>query len=74
MAIKVYKPTSPGRRGMTSNAFEEVTQKKSKPEKSLTVALQKHGGRNHHGRRSRGWLIFLLVVTARCGRTGNRRE
>jgi large subunit ribosomal protein L2 len=50
MAIKVYKPTSPGRRGMTSNAFEEVTQKKSKPEKSLTVALQKHGGRNHHGR------------------------
>jgi large subunit ribosomal protein L2 len=50
MAIKVYKPTSPGRRGMTSNAFEEVTQKKSRPEKSLTVALQKHGGRNHHGR------------------------
>jgi large subunit ribosomal protein L2 len=35
---------------MTSNAFEEVTQKKSRPEKSLTVALQKHGGRNHHGR------------------------
>ncbi len=49
MAIKIYKPTSPGRRGMTTNAFDELT-KGAKPEKSLTVALKKHGGRNHHGR------------------------
>lgn len=48
MAIKVYKPTSPGRRGMTSSAFEEITKKK--PEKSLTVSLKKHAGRNNAGR------------------------
>ena len=36
MAIKKYKPTTPGRRGMTAYTFEEVT--KSKPEKSLDGA------------------------------------
>jgi len=48
MAIKIYKPTSPGRRGMTGLTFSEIT--KSKPEKSLTVALRKKGGRNNTGR------------------------
>ncbi len=48
MAVKVYKPTSAGRRGMTGHSFEEIT--KSKPERSLTEALRKHGGRNHSGR------------------------
>ena len=48
MAVKVYKPTSPGRRDMTSYSFEEIT--KSKPEKSLTVGLKKRAGRNAHGR------------------------
>jgi large subunit ribosomal protein L2 len=48
MAVKVYKPTSAGRRGMTGHSFEEIT--KSRPEKSLTEALRKHGGRNHSGR------------------------
>ncbi|MDQ4075304.1 MAG: 50S ribosomal protein L2 [Chloroflexota bacterium] len=48
MAIKVYKPTSPGRRGMTTNAFDEIT--KTKPEKSLTVPLNKRAGRNNKGR------------------------
>ncbi|MGB0383632.1 MAG: 50S ribosomal protein L2 [Ardenticatenaceae bacterium] len=48
MAIKVYNPTSPGRRGMTSSAFDEIT--KSKPEKALTVPLKKHAGRNNAGR------------------------
>ena len=48
MAIKVYKPTSPGRRGMTSSAFEEITKKK--PEKSLTAPLKKNAGRNNAGR------------------------
>lgn len=48
MPVKVYKPTSAGRRGMTGHTFEEVT--KSKPERSLTVALRKTGGRNNQGR------------------------
>ena len=43
-----YKPTSPGRRFMISSTYEEVT--KSKPEKSLTSAKPKSGGRNHYGR------------------------
>ncbi|MBR3227398.1 MAG: 50S ribosomal protein L2 [Erysipelotrichaceae bacterium] len=48
MAIKKYKPTTPGRRGMTGLTFEEIT--KSKPEKSLTVSFNKSGGRNNTGR------------------------
>ncbi|MFY9204001.1 MAG: 50S ribosomal protein L2, partial [Limnochordia bacterium] len=48
MAVKKYKPTTPGRRGMTVSTFEEITKKK--PEKSLTVALNKSGGRNMYGR------------------------
>ncbi|MGQ9593505.1 MAG: 50S ribosomal protein L2 [Anaerolineae bacterium] len=48
MGIKVYKPTSPGRRGMTVSTFEEVT--RTEPEKSLVVPLQKHAGRNAQGR------------------------
>ncbi len=48
MPIKKYKPTSPGRRGMTGSTFEEIT--RSKPEKSLLVSLRKHGGRNNTGR------------------------
>lgn len=48
MAIKVYKPTSAGRRGMTGFTFDEIT--KSKPERSLTEPLRKRGGRNNLGR------------------------
>jgi hypothetical protein len=48
MAVKVYKPTSAGRRDMTGHSFEEIT--KSRPERSLTVALRKSGGRNNTGR------------------------
>jgi large subunit ribosomal protein L2 len=48
MAVKKYKPTSPGRRFMTTPSFEEVT--KSEPERSLTEPLKKKGGRNNHGR------------------------
>ena len=48
MPIKVYKPTSPGRRDMTGYTFEEITKKK--PERSLTRALRKTGGRNNTGR------------------------
>jgi large subunit ribosomal protein L2 len=46
--VKKYKPTSPGRRGMSVSTFEEIT--RSKPEKSLVEPLQKHAGRNNQGR------------------------
>lgn len=59
MGIKVYKPTSPGRRGMTTSTFEEIT--RDKPEKSLLVPLKKHAGRNHWG-----------TVTVRHRGGGNR--
>ena len=48
MPIKQYRPTSPGRRGMSVSTFEEIT--KTKPEKSLTVRLKKHSGRNNQGK------------------------
>ena len=48
MPVKVYKPTTPGRRGMTSHSFEEIT--KSTPERSLTIRRKKHSGRNMYGR------------------------
>ena len=49
MAIKKYKPTTPGRRGMTTLTNEEIT--KSTPERSLIVSVSKKtGGRNNTGR------------------------
>ena len=48
MAIKNYKPTTPGRRGMSTLTNEEIT--KSTPEKSLTVTLKKNSGRNNQGK------------------------
>jgi len=48
MAIKTYKPTTPGRRGMTGLKFDEITT--NKPEKSLTMSFGKTGGRNNNGR------------------------
>jgi large subunit ribosomal protein L2 len=48
MAIKSYKPTSPGRRFQTSATFDEIT--KTEPEKSLTVPNKRTGGRNNYGR------------------------
>jgi large subunit ribosomal protein L2 len=48
MALKQYKPTSPGRRGMSGFTFEEVTRRK--PEKSLLAPLGRRGGRNNQGR------------------------
>jgi large subunit ribosomal protein L2 len=61
MPVKVYKPTSPGRRGMTSSTFEEIT--KSRPERSLIVSKGKRGGRNSYGK-----------VTVRHQGGGNRRH
>ena len=48
MGIRKYKPTTPGLRGMTVSTFEEITT--DKPEKSLTVTLKKHAGRNSRGK------------------------
>jgi len=48
MPTKLFKPTSPGRRGMTGSTFEEVT--KGKPEKSLTEPIRQRAGRNNQGR------------------------
>lgn len=61
MAVKKYKPTTPGQRGMTSYTFEEIT--RSKPERSLTVPRRRHGGRNAYGR-----------VTVRHRGGGHRRQ
>ncbi|HLE81616.1 MAG TPA: 50S ribosomal protein L2 [Dehalococcoidia bacterium] len=61
MPIRTYKPTSPGRRGMSSAGFEEIT--KDKPERSLTVSLVKTAGRNARG-----------TVTVRHRGGGHKRQ
>src|SRR3954451_19129955 len=48
MAVRRYKPTSPGRRFMTVSDFAEITKKE--PEKSLLAPVTKKGGRNNNGR------------------------
>ncbi len=65
MAVKKYKPVTPGQRGMTGYTFEEIT--KSEPERSLIVSLPSHAGRNSYGRvtvRHRGGGVrrFVRVV------------
>jgi large subunit ribosomal protein L2 len=47
MGIRVYKPTSAGRRNSSVNDYAELTN--DKPEKSLCKRIKKNGGRNHHG-------------------------
>jgi len=61
MAIRTYKPTSAGRRAMTSLTYEEITT--NKPEKSLLVNLSKTGGRNNTG-----------MITCRHIGGGNKRH
>jgi len=48
VALKIYRPTSPGRRGMSGYTFDEIT--KDKPEKSLLVPMKKRAGRNNRGK------------------------
>ncbi len=48
MAVKVYKPITPGLRNMTGHTFEEIT--KTTPERSLVVIRKARGGRNSYGR------------------------
>jgi len=47
LALKTYRPTSPGRRGMVSPSFEEIT--KPVPERSLLLPVKKKAGRNSRG-------------------------
>ena len=47
MAIKIYRPTSPGRRNMTASAYDDIT--RTEPERSLLSPLHSHGGRNNRG-------------------------
>ncbi|MBP1558944.1 MAG: 50S ribosomal protein L2 [Oscillospiraceae bacterium] len=61
MAIKKYKPTTPGRRDMTVTDYSELS--KVAPEKSLLEPLKKHSGRNNTGR-----------ITVRHHGGGNRRK
>lgn len=73
MAVKKYKPTSPGHRGMTGYTFEEIT--KSTPEKSLLVDLRKSGGRNVYGRitvrhRGGGHRRHIRIVDYKRNKTG----
>lgn len=65
MAVKKYKPITPGTRGMTGYTFEEIT--KSKPERSLLRAPRRHGGRDSSGRisvrhRGGGAKQFIRIV------------
>ncbi|MDD3861712.1 MAG: 50S ribosomal protein L2 [Candidatus Gracilibacteria bacterium] len=48
MALKKFKPTTPGLRHMSVSSFEEIT--KTTPEKSLIVKIKRHAGRNNLGR------------------------
>src|SRR5688572_29402741 len=50
MAIRIYKPTSPGRRQHSSQDFAEITKKKNTPEKKLVEKKTQSGGRNVYGR------------------------
>jgi large subunit ribosomal protein L2 len=59
--VKQYKPTSPGRRGMSGFTFDEITKKK--PEKSLLMPLRRKAGRNNQGR---------ITVRHRGGGAGRR--
>ena len=65
MAVKKYKPTTPGQRNKTGYTFEEITKKT--PERSLIIPLRKSGGRNAHGRvtvrhRGGGHRRFIRIV------------
>ena len=62
MSIKVYRPTTPARRGMTVSGFDGVD-KHARPEKNLTEVLKKHAGRNSYGK-----------ITVRHQGGGNRQK
>ncbi|HUU85014.1 MAG TPA: 50S ribosomal protein L2 [Phycisphaerae bacterium] len=62
MGVRIYRPTSPGRRQSSVNDFSELSGTRKRPEKSLVERLVRRGGRNHHG-----------VITARHRGGGARK-
>lgn len=73
MAIKIFKPTSPGRRGMSGYAFDEIT--REQPERSLLRPARKISGRNNQGRvtvrhRGGGHKRLYRVIDFRRDKTG----
>ncbi len=73
MALKLYRPTSPGRRGMSGYTFDEIT--KDKPEKSLLLPLKKQSGRNNQGKitvrhRGKGVKRRLRIIDFKRDKTG----
>ncbi len=73
MAIKQFKPTSPGRRGSSGFTFDEITKKK--PEKRLLIAKKKMSGRNVHGRvtvrhRGGGHKRFIRIIDFKRDKIG----
>ncbi len=61
MPVKIYQPTSPGRRNMSGSSFEEIT--RNRPERSLLAPLKRKGGRNNRG-----------VITVRHRGGGHKRR
>jgi large subunit ribosomal protein L2 len=77
MALREYKPTSPGRRGMTGLTFEEITKKR--PEKALLLPLKRKAGRNNQGRitvrhRGGGSKRILRVIDFKRDKPGMAAE
>lgn len=73
MPVKVFKPTSPGRRGMSGFTFEEITE--LAPEGRLTSGLRKSGGRNTRGKvtirhRGGGHKRLYRVIDFKRNKTG----
>jgi len=73
VAIKLYRPTSPGRRGMSGATFDEITT--DKPEKSLLIPLKKQAGRNNQGKitvrhRGGGAKRQLRIIDFKRDKTG----
>ena len=73
MPLKTHKPVTPGRRGAVHPSFEEITRRR--PERSLVVALRKHGGRNAQGRittfhRGGGSRRLLRIIDFKRDKTG----
>ncbi len=73
MPNKQFKPTSPGRRGMTGFSFDEIT--KSTPERKLIIAKKRTAGRNQQGRltvrhRGGGAKRFIRIIDFKRDKTG----
>lgn len=73
MAVKVYKPVTPGQRLKTGYSFEEIT--KTVPERSLVIIKKKHSGRNSYGRvtvrhQGGGSRRYIRLVDFKRGKSG----